>query len=94
MSGDRNKGKTVPSAYYTENIMDAPLAEAVCWCSGVSKGTILETAQNGARDLGDIRRTTGACTVGRCKELSPRERCCSKEITRLLEAVATDYKEN
>jgi hypothetical protein len=26
------------------------------------------------------------CTLGRCKELSPRGRCCSKEIKMLLDA--------
>ncbi|HBA70682.1 MAG: hypothetical protein A2X82_18420 [Geobacteraceae bacterium GWC2_55_20] len=60
--------------------------ETVCWCSGVSKATILEAKRNGARDMDDIRRISGACTVGRCKDLSPRGRCCSMEIKRLLEA--------
>lgn len=73
--------------HFTENIMDAPLDETVCWCSGISKGTILEAKRNGARNMNDIRRLTGACTVGRCKELSPRGRCCSKEIMQLLDSV-------
>ncbi len=71
---------------YNENILEAPLEETICWCSGVSKGTILEAKQNGALNMVDIRRVTGACTVGRCKELSPRGRCCSIEIKMLLEA--------
>ena len=74
---------------YTENILDAPLDEIVCWCSNVSKRSILDATRNGARNMDDIRRMTGACTQGRCKELSPRGRCCSKEIKLLLEAETT-----
>lgn len=70
---------------YTENVLEAPLDETVCWCSGVSKRSILDAIRNGARNMDDIRRMTGACTQGRCKELSPRSRCCSKEIKMLLE---------
>ncbi|MCK7490497.1 MAG: hypothetical protein MZW92_00860, partial [Comamonadaceae bacterium] len=72
-------------AQFSENILEAPADEPVCWCS-VSKQKILQAITDGARNLDDIRRTTGACTLGRCKELSPRGRCCSKEIIRLLEA--------
>jgi glycerol-3-phosphate dehydrogenase len=46
----------------------------VCWCSRVSKATILEAKRNGAITLDDIRRMTGASTLGRCRELSPRGR--------------------
>lgn len=74
---------------YTENILEAPLDELVCWCNSVSKRSIQDAIQNGARNMDDIRRITGACTKGRCKELSPRGRCCSKEITMLLEAGIT-----
>lgn len=69
-----------------ENILEAPLDEPVCWCSSVSKQSILNAIGNGAKNMDDIRRTTGACTQGRCKELSPRGTCCSKEIQMLLEA--------
>ncbi len=48
--------------------------EMVCFCSGVTTGTIRQAKQNGAVTLDDIRRDTGACTAGRCKELSPRGR--------------------
>lgn len=46
----------------------------VCFCSKVTAGTIRQTVRDGARTLDDIRRMTGACTIGRCKELSPRGR--------------------
>ncbi len=73
-------------SHFTENILDAPLDERVCWCSGVSKRTVLDAIQNGARNMDDIRQQTDACTHGRCIELSPRGRCCSKEINLLLDA--------
>jgi SAM-dependent methyltransferase len=71
---------------FTENIREAPLDEPVCWCSGVTKRAILEAQQQGARNMDVIRRMTGACTVGRYRELSPRGRCCSTEIMLLLAA--------
>ena len=70
---------------FTSNVLEAPLHETVCWCSGVSKQSILDAIQNGARTMADIRRMTGACMLARCKELSPRGRCCSIEILKLLE---------
>ena len=42
--------------------------EVICYCAGVTKAQILD---NGARNLDDIKQMTGACTIGRCKELSP-----------------------
>ena len=78
---------------YTENIFDAPDDETVCWCSDVSKFSIVDAISNGAQEMEDIRRITGACTLGRCKELSPRGRCCSKEIKMLLDAANRETKE-
>ncbi len=48
--------------------------ELVCFCSQVTVGHIRQAMREGARTLDDIRCTTGACTLGRCKELSPRGR--------------------
>ncbi|MDK9718714.1 MAG: (2Fe-2S)-binding protein [Trichlorobacter sp.] len=48
--------------------------ELVCFCSSVTAGDIRQVKRNGATTMGDIRRMTGACTVGRCSELSPRGR--------------------
>lgn len=57
-----------------EEILYAEDSEIVCYCSGVSKGMILEAIRNGAKTLQEIRFRTGACTLGRCGELSPRKR--------------------
>lgn len=46
--------------------------EIVCYCSNVTKGQIVEAIENGARTLDDIKKMTGACTVGRCEELNPK----------------------
>jgi bacterioferritin-associated ferredoxin len=73
------------TAIFTENILDAPLDEIVCWCSRVTKRTLLEAIQNGATDMAAIRAATKACTIGRCKELSPRRRCCSQDIQKLID---------
>ena len=79
---------------YTINVLEASLDETVCWCSNVSKQSILDAIQNGARSMDDIRRVTGAGIVGRCQELSPRGRCCSIEIRMLLEADIKSKREN
>ena len=59
--------------------------EIVCYCSNVTKDEILAAIANGAKTLEDIRKATGACTVGKCKELSPKKRCCSPDIIKLME---------
>ena len=59
---------------YTEDILKAPLNEMVCYCSKVTKGQILAAIQEGARSLEAIKTATGACSMGKCKELSPRKR--------------------
>ncbi|PLY13259.1 MAG: NAD(P)H-nitrite reductase [Desulfuromonas sp.] len=57
----------------------------VCWCSRVTKSTLIEAIRNGATDMAAIRVTTAACTLGRCKDLSPRHRCCSRDIQKLID---------
>jgi len=59
--------------------------EIVCYCSKVTKGQIINALVNGAKTLDDIREMTGACTLGKCKELSPRGKCCSPIIIEIIE---------
>ena len=69
---------------FTENVLQAPDDELVCWCSEVSVKHIRDAVQNGARTLEGIRKVTTACTKGDCRKKNPRGRCCSAEIVRLL----------
>lgn len=73
-----------PMKQYTENVLDAPDNEFVCWCAHVSAGTIRDAVRNGAKTLDDIRTMTGACIKGDCKNNNPRGRCCSVEIIKFL----------
>lgn len=66
--------------------------DIVCYCSGVSRKDILFALDQGAKTLQDIRELTGACTQGRCRELSPRKRCCSVEILELIREHALKTK--
>jgi NAD(P)H-nitrite reductase large subunit len=59
--------------YFTGDVLKAPLTETVCYCSNVTKGRIISAIREGARNLEDIKIATGACTAGKCKELSPRK---------------------
>lgn len=57
----------------------------ICYCSNVSEKEIIDAILSGAKSLDDIRRITKACTIGRCKELSPNKRCCSPDIMKILD---------
>ena len=70
--------------HYTENVLEAPDNELVCWCAQVSAGAIRAAVTNGAKTLDDIRAVTGACSKGDCKNNNPRGRCCSAEIIKFL----------
>jgi nitrite reductase (NADH) large subunit len=59
---------------FTEDILKAPEAEMVCYCSQVTKAQVLRAMAAGARTLDDIKAATGACTQARCRETSPRRR--------------------
>jgi bacterioferritin-associated ferredoxin len=69
---------------FTENVLEAPDDELVCWCAGVSAKAIRDAVKNGARTLEAIRAKTGACIKGDCKNINPRGRCCSVEIVKFL----------
>jgi len=58
--------------------------EIICYCSNVNKQEILNAIKDGAKTLQDIRDITGACTLGRCKEFSPKKKCCSADIIKIL----------
>ena len=62
--------------------------EIICYCSNVSKNEIVTAIHNGATTLDDVRKATKACTVARCAELSPRKKCCSPEIVKVLKEYA------
>jgi NAD(P)H-nitrite reductase large subunit len=68
----RTEGMT--SVSYTDDILEAPGDELVCYCSGVTKNRIVEAIRTGARTLGAIKAATGACAIARCKEMNPRGR--------------------
>ena len=59
--------------------------EIVCYCSNVTRVQILNALANGAKTLGDIRQMTGACTIGKCRELNPTGKCCSPQIMNIIE---------
>lgn len=69
---------------FTDNILDAPDSELVCYCSGVTKQRILQAQAQGATSLAAIREATGACTIAQCAVKSPRHRCCAREIRALI----------
>ena len=69
---------------FTENVLEAPDDELVCWCVGVSAKVIRDAVKQGAHTLEAIREMTGACIKGDCKTNNPRGRCCSAEIVRFL----------
>lgn len=61
--------------------------EVVCYCSNITKRQILEAVKHGAGTLQDVQRMTTACTAGNCQEKSPKKRCCSADIIKILNEV-------
>ncbi|MBN1333718.1 MAG: (2Fe-2S)-binding protein [Synergistales bacterium] len=60
--------------------------ETVCYCKNVSKMQILSAITiEGAKNLDDIKRITGACTGGECKVKNPSGKCCSGDIQEILD---------
>jgi len=62
---------------YTENILEAPGNEYVCYCSKITKQQIMKAISNGDRTLATIKKSTGACKGAQCTKLNPRKRWCS-----------------
>ncbi|HEY9070396.1 MAG TPA: (2Fe-2S)-binding protein [Candidatus Ozemobacteraceae bacterium] len=58
----------------------------ICYCKSVTKSTILDAIRAGARNLSDVRDATGACTGSQCAVANPKGRCCSGDITEILES--------
>jgi len=63
---------------------NSDMKDIICYCSNVSKDEIVQAIADGAKTLDDIRRMTKACTIGRCKEYNPSQRCCAPEIMKIL----------
>ena len=47
--------------------------EMICYCSKVTRADIIRALDNGAKNLSDIKKMTGACSLRDCKTLSPRK---------------------
>lgn len=66
--------------------------EMVCYCANVTKGDIVAAMDKGAKTFEDIRKMTGACTEGNCKELSPRKTCCSPIILQVMKEYENEHQ--
>jgi len=60
------------------------MEEIICFCRNISKTEIETAILKGAQTLKDVQDATGACTGNQCKELNPNGKCCSVEITMML----------
>ena len=67
-----------------ENRNAADREEIICWCSNVSRGQIWDAMDRGARTLGDIQASTGACTLCQCAERNPRGTGGGGDIRRVM----------
>lgn len=66
--------------------------DMVCYCSNVTKGQIVAALEQGAKTIDDIRKATGACTLGKCKEMSPRGTCCSPIIMDIIREYSREHQ--
>jgi bacterioferritin-associated ferredoxin len=58
--------------------------KTICYCIGVKESTIVKAIQEGAHTVKAIQKATKACTGNQCKELNPKGRCCSGDITAII----------
>ena len=58
--------------------------EIICYCSQVTKQEIVQSINDGAKTLQDIREKTNACTIGNCTKLNPKKMCCSSDIIEII----------
>lgn len=58
--------------------------EIICYCSNITKDEIVTAIKNGNDTLDGIRKSTGACTIGKCTVLSPHRKCCSGKIIEII----------
>lgn len=59
---------------FTEDILDAPGSELVCYCCRVDKNAILRAMAEGASTMDEVQARTGAGAGIQCRKLNPRGR--------------------
>lgn len=64
--------------------------EIVCYCVGVTKGTIVDAILKGSTTLAKIKESTRACTGNECKTKNPSGKCCSGDILKLVKMFGDD----
>lgn len=63
----------------------------ICYCNHVSEKQIIRAVVNdGARDMKDIIRLTGAMKNGRCETNNPLGRCCGSLIEETIQKALND----
>ncbi len=58
----------------------------ICHCAEVTEGDIRAALAKGAKNINDVKRMTGACTMGRCLKMKPEQTCCGPEILKIIDA--------
>ncbi len=58
----------------------------ICYCAEVTEGDIRNALEHGAKDIYDIKKRTGACSMGRCLQMNPAQTCCGPEILKIIAA--------
>jgi len=72
-------------AIFSGDVANLDDSDKICYCIGVTKKEIVEAIKSGSNSLAEIKETTKACTGSSCKTSNPQQRCCSKEIKKLIE---------
>jgi NAD(P)H-nitrite reductase large subunit len=70
---------------FSEGGMMMKMNELICFCKGVTRGSIVDAIRKGASTVKAIQNATGAGTGNRCKELNPKGVCCIPDIKVILE---------
>ena len=60
----------------------------ICYCMRVTKKEIIQTINQGARTIDEVKKTTGACTGEKCGVTNPTGRCCCGDVQEMIDFYA------
>lgn len=66
----------------------APMDAVVCYCSNVTKASIVDAIAKGATTIKQLAEQTQAGVGGECAAKNPSGKCCHQDIQSILDAYA------
>jgi len=58
--------------------------DIICYCRRVSRATVQQAIEKGAKSLEDIRWSTDACKDNQCEKKHPKGISCEEEVKQMI----------